>query len=228
LGRAAQSKEARVTLLYIVRHGETDWNLTRRIQGSTDIPLNATGREQAAATGRLLARRQWDAIISSPLARAKETAEIIAGHVGIPVSTAIEAIVERNYGAAEGLTGEEIEARYPSGADVPGRETREHVLARVLPALMQIADEHAGGSLIVVSHGGVIRSVLNSLAAKDGSTAHNESIRNGSIHSFRHTDGTFELIAFDDPIDAESLECATEELEQQNAIEFRESVNLPG
>jgi len=54
-------------LLYLVRHGETDWNRARRIQGSTDIPLNDTGRGQAAATGRLLARRDWDAIYSSPL-----------------------------------------------------------------------------------------------------------------------------------------------------------------
>ena len=65
--------------LYLVRHGETDWNAAHRIQGSTDIPLNATGRVQALATGRLLARRPWDAIYASPLSRAYETATIIAG-----------------------------------------------------------------------------------------------------------------------------------------------------
>ena len=74
-------------LLYLVRHGETDWNLQRRIQGSTDIPLNDTGREQAAATGRLLARREWDAIYSSPLSRAIETGELIAREVGLPGPT---------------------------------------------------------------------------------------------------------------------------------------------
>jgi uncharacterized phosphatase len=229
-----------VTLLYLVRHGETDWNLARRIQGSTDIPLNDTGREQATATGRLLARRKWDGIISSPLRRATETAEIIAGHVGVRVSPTVDALAERHYGAAEGLTGEEVEARFPHGAGVPGRETRDEVVGRVLPMLFSIAEEHAGGSLIVVSHGGVIRAVLNSLVDEErpqgkhteplgngsirNGSIRNGSIRNGSIHSFRHTDGTLELIAFDDPIDAESLACASDELEQQNAIEFFESV----
>ena len=65
-------------LLYLVRHGETDWNRSRRIQGRTDIELNDTGREQALATSRLLARREWNAVISSPLSRALETASIIA------------------------------------------------------------------------------------------------------------------------------------------------------
>jgi uncharacterized phosphatase len=218
-----------VTLFYLVRHGETDWNLSRRIQGSTDIPLNATGRAQAEATGKLLARRQWDAIISSPLSRAVETAEIIAAQVGIPLSRTVDAIVERNYGAAEGLTADEVEGRYPRGIDVPDRESREEVVGRVLPALLGLAEDFPSKALIVVSHGGVIRSVLNAVEATGGESAltqkHNESIRNGSIHSFRHTDGTLELIAFDDPIDLESLDCATDELEQQNAIEFRESVD---
>src|SRR5690606_6630523 len=68
-------REARpvMTLFYLVRHGETDWNLERRVQGSSDIPLNETGRRQAARTARLLARRSWDAIYSSPLSRAMET-----------------------------------------------------------------------------------------------------------------------------------------------------------
>ena len=213
-----------MTLLYLVRHGETDWNLARRIQGSTDIPLNDTGRNQAAATGRLLARRNWDAIIASPLSRAAETAAIIAKHVGLPQVETLAPIAERNYGLAEGLTGDEVEERYPHGTTVPGRESRDEVASRVIPALLSLAESHPDESLIVVSHGGVIRAVLNSVTGVSGV----ESIRNGSIHSFRHGGGSLELITFDDPIDAESLECATEELEQQNAIEFRESADARG
>lgn len=214
-----------MTELYLVRHGETDWNLARRIQGSTDIPLNDTGRGQAAATGRLLAGRDWDAVVASPLSRAVETASIIAVATGLPMPTTDAALVERNYGAAEGLSDEEIDARF--GADfrthrdtIPGQETREAVTARVVPALIAIADAHPGERVLVVSHGGVIRAVLNAVDP----AGHHGSIRNGSVHSFRHADGSLELIAFDDPIETESLECATDELEVQNALEGRESV----
>lgn len=205
--------------LYLVRHGETDWNAAHRIQGSTDIPLNATGRAQALATGRLLARRPWDAIYASPLSRAYETATIIAGEVGLPAPVPVSAIVERNYGEAEGLTGQEIDRRFPGETPVPGRETREEVIARVLPALLELAERHEGQSVLVVGHGGVIQSVLYSL---DPERWHGP-ITNGSVHSLRHEAGSFELIAFDDPIDVESLGTGTEELDVQNEIEHRES-----
>lgn len=211
-----------MTMLYLVRHGETDWNRARRIQGSTDIALNELGREQAATSGRLLARRQWDAIYASPLSRAFETASIIARETGLAMPTAMPDLVERNYGSAEGLTGDEIDRKFPDGAEVPGRETRDEVAARVMPALHALAAAHPGANLIVVAHGGVIRTVLNVVDPDN----HVDPIRNGSIHSFRHVDGGLELIAFDDPIELESLDCADDELEVQNAIEGRESAGL--
>ena len=224
-----------MTLLYLVRHGETDWNLEHRIQGSTDIPLNETGRAQAATTGRLLVTREWDAVVASPLSRAFETATIIAAELGLPEPTTLDAIVERHYGEAEGLDYDQIAARFPDDSPVPGRESRDAVAERVIPALIALAEAHPGESLVVVSHGGVIRSVLNSVepvSAEPTSESRPHtgygSIRNGSVHSFRHTDGTLELIAFDDPIEAESLECATDELEEQNAVEQRESVRTAG
>ena len=214
-----------MTLLYLVRHGETDWNLAHRIQGSTDIPLNDTGREQAAITGRLLASREWDAVIASPLSRAYETASIIAGELGLGDPEPLADLVERHYGEAEGLSYEEIDARFPGDTVVPGRESREEVAERVVPALIALAERHPGQSLVVVSHGGVIRAVLNAVEPIDPSDRFGGygAITNGSIHSFRHTDGTLELIAFDDPIEAESLACATDELDEQNAIERREA-----
>jgi uncharacterized phosphatase len=128
-----------MTLLYLVRHGETDWNLARRVQGSTDIPLNATGRAQARATGRLLSTRSWDVIIASPLSRAFETATIIASELGVGPVTPNASFMERQYGEAEGLDHDEIDARFPGTTPVPGRESREAVTARVLPALMDVA-----------------------------------------------------------------------------------------
>lgn len=206
-------------LLYLVRHGETDWNRARRIQGSTDIPLNDTGRAQALATGRLLASRQWDAIYASPLSRAFETASIISREVGADAPIPVEAIVERHYGEAEGLEDSELDRRFPGDTPVPGRETRDAVVGRVLPALMALAEQHPEQSIVVVSHGGVIRSVLG---AVDPETNH-PSITNGSVHSFRYVDGEFRLVAFDDPIENESVDAAADDIEQQNAIEMRDS-----
>jgi probable phosphoglycerate mutase len=206
-----------MTLIYLVRHGETDWNLAKRIQGNTDIPLNDTGRAQAATSGRLLARRDWDLIVTSPLSRARETAEIIARETGLATPVEIDALVERHYGDAEGLDYRTIEERYPNNADVPGRESREDVAARVLPAIMALADAHPEQNLVVVSHGGVIRTILQTVAPESD----HGTIRNGSIHSFSHTDGTLDLIAFDDPIEIESLECAEEDIREQNALERR-------
>ncbi|TBN56668.1 histidine phosphatase family protein [Glaciihabitans arcticus] len=211
-----------MTLIYLVRHGETDWNLARRIQGSTDIDLNDTGRAQALATGRLLARRDWDAIVSSPLSRARETAQIIAAEVGLGEPELVPALAERQYGAAEGLDYTQIDALFPGDTEVPGRETREEVTDRVLPAIVALAEAHPDKAIIVVSHGGVIRSVLSEIAPDDYQ-ARDGRIRNGSIHSFAHTDGTLDLIMFDDPIEIESLDCATDDLVDQNALESREA-----
>ena len=200
-------------LLYLVRHGETDWNRMHRIQGSTDIPLNDTGRAQAAATGRLLARREWDAVLSSPLSRAFETASIIAAELGLPSPTAVPAIVERGYGEAEGMTDRDLDARFPGDTPVPGREPREHVAARAVPALVEIAEQHPDQAVIVVAHGGVIRAVLQAI---DPAGEH-PAITNGSVHSLRYEDGTLRLITFDDPIEDETD--AGEDVSVQNAAE---------
>jgi probable phosphoglycerate mutase len=205
------------TELYLVRHGETDWNQQHRIQGLTDIPLNDVGREQARATGRLLARRTWDGVFSSPLRRALETATIIADELGLPAPVTIDALVERNYGEAEGLNFLEIERRYPDRGSVPGQESREDVVARVLPALHELAAAHPDKSLVVVSHGGAIRSVIT---AVDPDSSHG-MITNGSVHSFQFGDDVLKLIEFDDPIAiANPLEEGS--LDHQNAVEARE------
>lgn len=204
--------------IYLVRHGETDWNRERRIQGSTDIPLNETGRAQARATGSLLARRRWSGIFASPLSRAMETAEIIADMVGLPAPLPVPAIVERNYGAAEGCTDEEIDVLYPADVNVPGREPREAVARRVVPALVRLAEEHHGESIIVVAHGGVIATVLAAVAPEQPFGR----IRNGSVHSFRHDEGTLTLVDFDDPIEEQSELQGGEDFEAQNALARRE------
>ncbi len=206
-----------MTELYLVRHGETDWNRQHRIQGLTDIPLNATGRKQARAAGELLSRRPWNAIYSSPLSRARETAMIIAEQTGLSEPDAIDALVERNYGEAEGLNFIEIDRRYPNRSEVPGQESRAEVIARVVPALRDLAATHPGESLIVVSHGGAIRAML--MAAEPTRT--HGMITNGSVHSFRFEEGELRLIRFDDPIEIVSRRRGGD-LDEQNAVEARE------
>lgn len=209
-----------MTELYLVRHGETDWNRARRIQGASDVPLNGTGREQASMAGSLLALRSFDAVYSSPLSRARETAEIIAAELGLPEPKTVGALTERDYGEAEGLTWEEIERRFPEGVAVPGRETREAVAWRVVPALLALAATHPGAALVVVSHGGAIRSVLE---AVDPNTRYG-MITNGSVHSFRVDEGDLRLVAFDDPIERESVGPDCGDIDDQNALERRDSV----
>jgi probable phosphoglycerate mutase len=205
--------------IYLVRHGETDWNRERRIQGSSDIPLNSTGQAQAKTTGELLSRRQWDGIFTSPLSRAMETAQIIADQVGLPAPIPLSAVVERNYGDAEGRTASEVDELYPGVTEVPGRESREAVVKRVVPALVQLAEKNHGKSVIVVAHGGVIAAILAAVAPERPRTP----IVNGSVHSFRHDDGTLRLINFNDPIEAESENMGGEPFDAQNAIARREA-----
>ncbi|KQO65258.1 histidine phosphatase family protein [Curtobacterium sp. Leaf261] len=207
------------TLLYLVRHGETDWNRQRRIQGSTDVPLNDTGRRQASDTAELLARRSFDAVVASPLSRALETGAIIAARLGLPAPTTDDGLVERAYGDAEGLTDQDIRATFPDDV-IPGRESRKAVVARALETLGAIAVRFDGGSVVVATHGAVIRSVVNELSPGTAES-HTTPIRNGSVHSFRWDPERFtsELVRFDDPIEDSSEAPGRYEFAYQNPLE---------
>ncbi|MBP1241931.1 putative phosphatase [Frigoribacterium sp. PvP120] len=207
-----------MTLLYLVRHGETDWNRARRIQGATDIPLNDLGRRQAAEAGDLLSRRTVSVVVASPLSRAAETGAIIAGRLGLAAPEHLAGLAERRYGEAEGLTGSEVEERFPAGTRVPGRESRRELLARVLPALGEAAGRGRGGAVVVATHGAVIRAVVNHVSGDDPANL-GVPIRNGSIHSFELVDGGLELQTFDDPVEDESERAGRYAFEYQNALE---------
>lgn len=208
-----------MTNFFLIRHGETDWNRAGKIQGATDIPLNDTGREQAHTTGSKMEGRQWDVIVSSPLSRAMETGSIIASHLGLPEPRPVAGIVERNYGAAEGLTGPEVESFYPSDTPVPGRETRGEVQERVVAALHELAAEFKGLNVIVVCHGGVIRAMLHETT---GTSFFHERISNGSVHSFHHSDDGLSLVHFNDPLDALTDDLSLPDFEEQQPLERRD------
>ena len=173
------------TTIALVRHGQTDWNLQRRVQGSTDVPLNPTGRAQAAAAAaRLAGEGPWGAVVSSPLTRAADTAAVIADGLGLPGPALDAALAERRYGSLEGLSTDERARLRRSTTYIRGLESRASVAARAVAGLVGIADEHLGRSVVAVTHGGVIQAVLLHLGLpRPGSGA----IANGSVHELRVT-----------------------------------------
>jgi len=156
------------TTLFLVRHGETDWNAAGRWQGQTDVPLNPRGREQAREVAGRLRSVGLAAIASSDLLRARTTAEIVAAELGLAVSHLDAALRERRFGCFEGLTREEVVARFPEawaryladpGPAPPGGESREELLGRLLPAVVSAA-VRLPGPVLVVMHGGAMRALL--------------------------------------------------------------------
>jgi probable phosphoglycerate mutase len=145
-----------VTTLLLARHGETDWNRQLRIQGSSDIALNQLGHEQARALAAELADVELDAIYSSDLVRARETADAVAATHGLDVRLDAR-LRERSFGSWEGLSREDI-AALPEGSRHDG-ETDEEVRARVLAAIEEIARAHPGQQVLVVSHGGALNTL---------------------------------------------------------------------
>ena len=142
-----------MTRLLLVRHGETDWNADGRLQGQTDRPLSDFGRTQAHRLACDLAEEKLDAIYSSDLARALETAEIVAERVGLPVLLDPD-LREKDWGTWEGLTAVERDR-----VEFVGESTEAHE-ERILRALRRISEGHPdGGSVLVVTHGGSMRRV---------------------------------------------------------------------
>ncbi|WP_105566180.1 histidine phosphatase family protein [Microbacterium halophytorum] len=150
--------------LALVRHGRTEWNRARRMQGRSDIPLDAHGRAQADAAGRALSVAVWRRIVTSPLSRARETAAIIAGHIpGVGIEPE-PALVERGYGEAEGVSVAEARERWPDD-DFPGAESVADATARGVAAIRGLAD--AGPATIAVAHGTLIRLAVSALTGDD-------------------------------------------------------------
>lgn len=161
-----------------IRHGQTDYNRDLRLQGSSDIPLNETGRAQAREAVAMLSGTRWDAIVSSPLSRARETAQIIADGLGIALGPSYDELVERHYGEAEGATEQDITERWPDHR-YPGVESLDSVVARGRAALGRIADDYGNANVVIVCHGTIIRYTLQSLAGREF-----DQIVNGSTATF--------------------------------------------
>jgi probable phosphoglycerate mutase len=161
--------------VYLARHGETEWNRMGRWQGHTDVVLSEIGREQANALGERLRGLGIGRVLTSDLARARETAEIVARAIGVSTPALDRDLRERAFGRFEGLTREECAVRFPDDWALyrtdptcipPGGEPHHEVIARMAVAVRRAAGvvdprAPAASSVLVISHGGSIRALLS-------------------------------------------------------------------
>lgn len=157
-----------MTRFIVVRHGETQWNIESRIQGHRDSPLTATGLAQAEAIAQRLAQESFDALVSSDLGRALQTAQAIARLCGREV-VADSRLRERNFGEGEGMTYGEVDYHWPDAFSrvretdpdfqIPGGESRRQFHERIKDAFVSLAAEHDGRRVTVVCHGGVLAAL---------------------------------------------------------------------
>jgi len=161
--------------IYLLRHGETDWSKAGKLQGRTDVPLNQEGIEQIGAAGEFLTRADEtiNVIISSPLARARESAEIIADRMGLKKDDIViePDFMERCFGAGEGLTREERDRKFSVGG-YPGAESVEDLCKRVGAAFTKVINKYGGKTVLIVAHGSVLKAILTS--ATNGKYSYSE------------------------------------------------------
>jgi probable phosphoglycerate mutase len=188
--------------LIVIRHGETAWNRERRMQGTTDTQLSDVGRAQARALGRRLAGRGFAALYASDLARARDTARTIAEHADRDIVTDPR-LQERRFGIFEGLTVEEIVARYPdehvrfASRDpdyaVPGGESARSFTERCIGCLAEIAGRHPGHEVVVVTHGLVLDSLYRAAHGLDHGARRPVPLINASVNVFGFDGGAWRL-----------------------------------
>lgn len=151
---------------FLVRHGETEWNKIDRIQGFSDTHLNKNGRAQAKATAALLKDKHIDLIISSDLARAKQTAEIIAEATGAEIILN-KSLREMDYGLLEGMLIPEVNEKYGGFLDRPyeqlGGETFEAVEARAMQALHNHKKDYHNKNVVIVTHGALLGLAMKNI-----------------------------------------------------------------
>ena len=179
------------TRFCIVRHGETDWNAARRIQGQTDIPLNATGHRQALAAARGLAKHQFAALYSSDLQRARDTAAAAAQLLQLAVIPA-PGLRERHYGSFQGLTKAEAAQQRPD--DFVRYHAREVDFSfghgeslsafakRIEATLNELAVRHPGQTLLLVAHGGVLDVIYRKATQRPLHTPRDFPIPNAALN----------------------------------------------
>lgn len=161
------------TSIYLIRHGETDWNLEKRMQGTTDIPLNDKGKRQALNIAKHIKKIPFHAIYSSPLSRAFKTASIIALHHPQVEIIKLHSLRERSFGVMEGKTQKEFDGMHPGlnweqswyypSFCPPNGESLEDVYKRVSKSIKKILATHDNETIALISHGVTLRMIIGHL-----------------------------------------------------------------
>lgn len=188
-----------MTILILARHGETDWNRENRFQGHADPPLNAVGRAQSVELAEALAGEPIARVYTSPLRRARQTAELVTERLGVEIESH-EALREIDVGSWTGLTRDEVAERFPEGYarwleraphGFEDGETYEELAARVIPAVRSLATVHPSATLLIVTHGGPSRVVQAHAAGIDYAEARRREtvLANCAVCRFAVEDG---------------------------------------
>lgn len=195
------------TRICMVRHGETDWNVEKRIQGHIDNPLNTVGFAQANAAAAGLVAHPFHAIYSSDLDRAWQTALAIGRRQGLEVRRS-PGLRERHYGVLQGLTTAEVAVRYPKAYAHYLSRTPDHnfrtgeslldFAARIVAAIEALASEHVGENVLLVSHGGVLDVCYRRATGRDLAAPRDFSIPNAALNWFEVGSDGWHLLAWAD------------------------------
>ncbi len=201
-----------VTRVIAIRHGETAWNVDSRIQGQLDVPLNDTGRWQAERLAHALADEGIDALYSSDLQRAHQTAQALARRIGLGI-VSDPALRERGFGGFEGHTWTEIEQRWPADSDrwrrrdpdfaPPGGERLREFFARSVAAATRLAARHPGQTIALVAHGGVMDCLYRAATRLELHAPRSWQLGNASINRLLYTPDGLTLVGWADTLHLE-------------------------
>ncbi len=177
--------------IYLIRHGETDWNLEGKLQGREDIPLNENGIRQAYICGQAFTGRRIKAVITSPLIRAKRTAEIIAESIGLPQIIVEEGLIERDFGVLAGRTYDSKKYFDTFGIE-EGIENWEELHNRLIGCIKRLAERYYDEDIILVSHGAAINSVISVLSNGEFGSGKTR-LKNACISIIEYQEGRLQL-----------------------------------
>jgi broad specificity phosphatase PhoE len=203
-----------MTRALLIRHGETEWNRVERFRGRVDIELNETGHLQAQAVAKRLRSFEADAIYSSPLKRALQTAQPIAQACGREPEP-LEGIVDIDYGTCAGLSPEEFSTRYPDlcltwhyaphRVLFPAGESLDDVQRRAWGAFNEVCSRHLRGTVVLVSHVVVNRVLVCAAVGLNNSSFWKIGQDNGAINIIEAEQGEYRLLLLNDSCHLRSL-----------------------